>query len=316
MKKFLRHIVIFAGIIVCLLYALQYVVDQGMRKSQYLDMQMGEIFSGGIDADILVLGSSRAALQYSTFVLDSALHCNSFNAGLNGQHFRAARMLYNIYLRNNRKPRHIILNVDFHTLQRPHDLEAYRMFLPFMSDTTISRYGVKFKGRFTWPERNIPFYKYLNYPHEIKEGINCFFNTGFGYKGERHKGFVPNGSRWNGSFDKMRTKYPHGMFTPLDSAVADDLVDFIKYCNTNHINLFLVYAPEYYIAYEFERNARAYSDFYKGIAARHKVHYIDMHDDSLSYQPEYFLDPYHLNKWGAEKFTIKLLKQMAPYMQQ
>lgn len=92
------------------------------------------------DADILVLGSSRAQYQVMPAVLHERLSLTAFNAGLKGHDFMYSVMLYDLWRRRHGAPRAILLQMDIESLlDRPSELEAAQIFSPYLDESPLVR---------------------------------------------------------------------------------------------------------------------------------------------------------------------------------
>ena len=115
MKRFLKTIVVLSGI----LFVLNVVLDIGFSKSlgrsqNVIYLSWHAIIHDTIDADLLVMGSSRAWVQYNPHIMDSMLSINSYNLGLNGSHVKRQIVKYEVYRHYQRKkPSCLLVNFDF-----------------------------------------------------------------------------------------------------------------------------------------------------------------------------------------------------------
>ena len=88
MKKFLINIVIFSSIILSIATMMDFVVSEGLRKTERGHFYtMNAIMTDSINADIVILGNSRATCSYNPIVLDTILGVNTRNLGVSGQPF-------------------------------------------------------------------------------------------------------------------------------------------------------------------------------------------------------------------------------------
>ncbi len=117
----------------------------------------------GINADLLVAGSSKAWVQISPFILDTALKVNSYNLGLNGYGFNAQHMRFRYYEQFNRKPAYLIYAVDLFTLTKRPDLFMPEQFAPYLNDSIIAKGTRSYKG-FAEIDYFNPFTKYRKRP--------------------------------------------------------------------------------------------------------------------------------------------------------
>ena len=113
LQKFWLKLVLIALVPLLALSLMAYMVDTGLRKSDHVALaDWNALFNAKINADLLVLGSSRAAFHISPYILDTALHLNSYNLGMSAWRFDMQWTRFKLYLEHNKVPKYIVHNVD------------------------------------------------------------------------------------------------------------------------------------------------------------------------------------------------------------
>src|SRR2546423_4352114 len=117
----MRRLFIFIGVA-----ALLVIMDIALGASLgrlYRKTRTGE--SGGLindaisrHAQVLLLGSSRMRHHAMPAVLGHKLLLTAFNAGIDGQDFLYAMMLFDLWQRSNAPPEAIVLNVDSDSFEK------------------------------------------------------------------------------------------------------------------------------------------------------------------------------------------------------
>ncbi len=120
MKQFLLRLGIFC-LVVVLFDQLFYLVIQDLPNSQ-VDKRVEGVVTGTINADVLVLGSSRAAHNVLAETLVSTTYKKAFNLGFRGSNVSFHLFLMQTYLKHNRKPKAVIYVVDVPYLFDPEAL--------------------------------------------------------------------------------------------------------------------------------------------------------------------------------------------------
>src|SRR5690606_7084295 len=129
MRLFIRKLFLFGLSVVLALSLLAMIVDKGLQKTEAENYaEWNAIKDGGINADLLILGSSRAWVHVAPFILDTALHLNSFNLGLDGHHFETQVARYDFYKEFNRRPQYIVHCIDLQMLTRRKELYMVEQF--------------------------------------------------------------------------------------------------------------------------------------------------------------------------------------------
>jgi hypothetical protein len=308
MKRFLSHILIFTAIIIVLFWMITIVTDKGLHRSESGNLkEWTDIFSGRINSDIIIQGSSRAWVQYNTYIIDSALHTNSYNFGMDGSPFDVQYARFKAYLAHNAYPKLIIQNVDWDLLDRNTSVYQKYQLLPFLSDSTFKRLILDEK---LLPKADIylPVFKYSGQTKAIQLGFSEFFGLKH-VVSDRHKGYAGATLAWDGkNFDKKKLQ---GKIEWKKNPEVETLfIQFLVECKRNKIKVLLVHAPVYY---EHTKLFGAHNElvfFYKNLAAKYDADFMDFSEDSISFSKSNFYNVTHLNKKGSELFTLKLTRQM------
>lgn len=141
MKRFLIEILCAGGIVLILLYAIQFGIDKKARHTYstlpYRTLNMVRD-SHAIDADVVVFGNCRAQCHYHSEIMDSILQVNCYNLGFWGRSFDH---IYNLlivpYMEHNVQPKLCIIEVcpqEFFDLRHPH-------YVSFMSPYLNEKYS-------------------------------------------------------------------------------------------------------------------------------------------------------------------------------
>jgi len=307
MKKFLINTAIFLIIILVLATVVDVVVSLGLRHTEKNHLQtMNVVMHETPNNDVLILGNSRAANGYDTYLLDSILGCNSYNLSVSGKAFRISNLRYQAYRRNNPAPKLIIINIDqIEMSEGTLGFENY-MFYPYITDTLVR--PVLEMNHLSWLDRNLPMYRYRGDCKYITIGLCEFFGI-YHVKGKGYKGYSPNSvGVWNGENLKSQIENnPNGIGVGMEPEVLALADSFIKQAKEEGIQVVMVYSPLYYQVQEH------LSDKYKTLVHEYDLlsqkydipiwdyQKIDMNRDST-----YFIDGNHLNRLGAEVFTTML----------
>jgi hypothetical protein len=92
------------------------------------------------DADVLIVGSSRAQCHVMPSVLGEELSRPAFNAGLKGHGLLYAILLVSLWKLRHPPPSAVILTVDLDTmLRRESELAAIQLFAPYIDESTTVR---------------------------------------------------------------------------------------------------------------------------------------------------------------------------------
>lgn len=298
--------------VVLALSLLAMIVDKGLQKTEAENYaEWNAIKDGGINADLLILGSSRAWVHVAPFILDTALHLNSFNLGLDGHHFETQVARYDFYKEFNRRPQYIVHCIDLQMLTRRKELYMVEQFAPYLRDQNLQSTLKKHIG-FSQLDYLTPFTKYQYKYRYIAIGLLEFLNVKH-FKTNKYKGYLGKEQEWDQSFEAVRQRRPSGWSLTLEEELIEHFKSYLQECSENGITIVLVYTPEYIEAQRLLKNRGELMSFYQATAERYNAKFLDYSGDELCYDTAFFYNSQHLNKKGSEIFTAKLaadLKQI------
>lgn len=286
-----------------------YMISSGLRKTDLRKYATwNDIYNGELHPDIVVLGSSRVWLGYNTYVLDSMLHCNSHNLGLDGHYIDFQLIRYDTYRRFNAKPKVILLNVDcISTLGITADSRYEReQFFPYFFDDTLIDAVAEAK-KITWIDRHVPLVRYFGYRDEFEWGMESFFGRRVFADGGMHKGYRGDNTKWDaGPIVHSDTMVEIG----ADQRAVELLDTFAKRMREEGIKLVFVKSPIYSYLLEKISDVRNSDSIFNQIAEQYHVPVLDYYQSSVSSDSTNFMTPGHLNRKGAGLFTMELCRDL------
>jgi hypothetical protein len=282
-------------------FILNIVVEQGLKKTRTGEFQIwNDIFSSRIDSDVIISGSSRAWVHIDPRILDSILHVNSYNLGIDGYPFHMQFIRYLIFEKYNKKPKLIVQNVDFFTLYRRKDPYNKIQFLPYAQEELLQQ-ELKIMGVSKF-DIYIPI---LSYQREfLYQGLREFFNIEH-YSDNRYKGYRGWEKEWNG-FELEQMLLKDSIVSKIEPESIQLFDSFLNHCKRNNIQIILVFTPYYIKATEFTKNKDEVINIYRFFSEKYDIPFLDYSHDSLCYDTLYFYNAMHLNKKGSELFSLKL----------
>ncbi len=250
-----------------------------------------EIMKGNVNADVIINGNSRACFQYDPTIIDSILGVNSYNIGMDGGPANRHVRKYHLYRRYNRKPKLISQNIDCMTFY--HKVGYSReQFFPYFWNFHMRREFYSSEPFSFW-EKNIPMYRYLNYDPKL------FLSNS---PRKMTKGYQSQTAKWDGkeflkidSIDFVYNEITYQMFKEYISNVRDE-----------GIKVLFVYAPIYIGVTQKMTNLNEMYSFYQKIAKQYDIPILDYTYMDICRDTSYFYNATHLNKLGAEIFSDSL----------
>ena len=309
MKRFLIHLGLWLAALFLLGLSVDFMITKGLRKTGIRKYAVwNDIYNKRIDADLLVLGSSRACYGYNTYILDSLLHCNSYNLGIDGHHFDMQLIRYQTYRRFNAKPKLILLNTDFlSTLDNSAEMQYEReQFFPYIQDPVLLNAVAQAK-QITWLDRHFPLIRYYGYHDEIRVGIASFLGRKQFKDSGLYKGYKGNNDEWN----RARLDGDRGHQVRINVEVVNLLDTFVRKSNEEGVKLVFVKSPVYHLLMDYFVGIPQTDSIFASIAGRYGVPVLDYYDSPIGKDSTLFYNPSHLNAKGAELFTRHLCEDLS-----
>lgn len=261
------------------------------------------IYSDTLQCNAVVMGSSRGQVQYDVRILDSIAGLNSYNISVDGRCIDAEVVIYNAYRHHAPRPKVIIQNIDWGTLQMSNGYER-EQYLPYLDKDDLFDQTCENEG-FSWADRWLPLVRYAGYRNIIFEGL------GLPAKVARpeniYKGYIAVDAPWDGSafqnIDTLGFEYNPQAVTIFEKYLAQ--------CQKEGIHVVMVYAP-FYIGATRKMGHGVDSMFaiYQSFADRYGCYILNYIYDSISYDTLNFYNASHMNHRGAEQFSIKLANDL------
>lgn len=315
MKRFVIKLLVFCTAPLAVLMPLWTNVDEGLRKSRYFYYaEWNDLFDGNVNADLIILGTSRAWVQFSPRILDSVLGIETYNMGMDGAPFDVQYERLKLYLRHNKKPKYIIQEVGFNTTFAVSlGLPLYQQFLPYLHDSAVWRMVKKAYPAMGVANRYFPGYKYNNQIPLIKEGIWSYL--GKSRPPLKYKGYQGQTRVWDSSFSMMVKKNPNGLKCSTDTNAVNLFKHYLTYCNANNIKVIMVYAPFYYEMNRYINNHEDIIRLINDLSQTYGAPLLDYTNCSIDSNKSYFYNSQHLNKEGSEVFSNMLAEDLKKLLQ-
>lgn len=308
MRRFFIQIAIYAGILLVLAIVFDWMISSGLKKTEYGHFHtMNALMNDSINADVIMLGSSRVAYGYDPYIIDSVLHCNSRNLGVSGQPFGVSALRWQLYNRHNNPPKLIIINCDFMEIAKMVENGYEReQYYPYMFDPLVQP-CLKGYG-FTWVDKYVPMYRYHGDYKLIGIGMSEFFHIRHDHKGNPYKGYLKSCNEWNGEAlndviknDGLKREPSYQVVSLLDSLLRNAIDVGSK--------VVFVQAP-FYCRLRDNLDDYATRAVYDSLAMVYDIPFLDYQDMNICNDSAYFQDGCHLNYRGTEIFTFELARDI------
>lgn len=300
MKKFVYKILLFTALVILCAFGFDSFLSWRLRNNENrMYAAWNQVYNSNIDYDLVVNGSSRAWTQYSPLILDSILDINSFNLGIDGSAINRQIIKYWKYRDLHGAPSYLIQNIDLGTMDYTYGYEREQFFPYFFYDRALIKDLDQYE-KFSFLEKYCPCYRYLGYKEVLLEAL-FHDNTGH-YFEYLTKGYLGRWDKWDGSQLAQKNKVE----CACDTNAIKIFEEFLNEVTHEGTKVIFVYAPVYHVAREKMINEQQMFEMYNNIASKFDIPILDYNDIPMCYDTVYFYNATHLNKRGAELFTLKL----------
>ena len=317
MNKFIKNGFLFAVVVMLILFVLQYIADNGLKKcknDKFYDINL--LYQHKIQDDIIIMGSSRAWIHLDPQRIEEYTHLTCYNLGLDGAELVLQQVIWDQVMNDNNIPEVVIQNVDIFSLGKRMEIPMKYKFLPYLNkDFVYDKLKLLQPG--LWKEKYIPFIKYHGYGKYFLMGFSSFFSIKKYDNYTKYKGFKYQDRQWNDDFKKFQA-HLNGQNVKINKddieAGLDILNGIINDCKKYNTTLIFVYTPEYVGLQKLTFQRDSIVNLVCELARKNDVEFWDYSNDSLSFSKEYFYNSLHLNKKGAQIFSEKFAQKLSQYL--
>jgi hypothetical protein len=305
MKRFIINFLIISVLAIIILFLITSIGATGIKKIQGAGFEFNDIYAGKAQSDLVIIGSSRAEVQFSPAIIDSVLNVTSYNIGQSATDYGGQIGIYNIYKERNGNPHYIIHSVD-DILGKKEHINNLVSYLPYTSDSLVEAL-LKQYDDLHWLDYYNPVTKYWQ-----QKGLFWGWKEILGSRKmvEKYKGYVGWDAGWDGKFDEYQIQHPDGVTIEMNEEIISEMRKYIAKATQDSIKIALVFAPQYIEYQQMVLNRQDVIDFWSNLAKETDVLFLDYTPDSISYNKQYFYNSQHMNKKGAELFSRKLAEDL------
>ncbi len=254
--------------------------------------------------DVLFAGSSRAEMHFNPQIFDSITRLKSYNMGISGATPKVSLALLKTYYKQSKIPKFLVLNIDYFALQNDSDIVAdFSRFFPYLQNKNLHNELAKIDKRFTSfyynPLHSLP-YTQVGF---LSTALHGYLNISGKYDTLMYKGFrilEPDTT-----FHEVKKSFACNYISVKNRLYIDSLINFTK---EQKINLILLTAPifetepvDIIVKQKLKHQLRT-------LTLNRNIFYLDFSDDREFKHKKLFTDNLHLNKEGADLFSVKFSK--------
>ena len=303
-KSTLR-IILFFLFLAILAVAQDWLIGYGLRTIETSKFgSLNRIMSGRVNADVLIIGSSRALSHYDPRIIQSIFGGTAYNIGMDALQIDSQLALLRTYLKHNTAPEIVILNLDLFSFEATKSGEIYdpARYVPYLYEKELYEPLHRIDAN-VWRWKNIPLYGYTVEDMSFTWVWGVLSCLGINPAEDYFLGFNPKNTRWTDDFERFRADHPQGVTYSISDRGLQAFRDLIRTCRNKRIEIVLVYSPEYCEMHALETNRAEIMEMFRAIASEFHIPFWDYSDSAFSYQRELFQNSQHLNAAGASIFT-------------
>lgn len=294
--------------LIVLLYPADIFISKNLAKSgtaAFGETQVwDDVYTGKINSDVVVYGSSRAWVHVDPKLLADSLHTTTYNLGIDGHNFWLQYFRHKQLLKYNTKPKYILLSLDALSLLKTTEGYNAEQFLPFsLFNRDMATYTAGHEDFSMW-DYYIPLKRYAGQYQSIGTALKNAVKPSPATT--RYRGYMGQERTWTDDLANAKEKMDY-FDAPVDPALWKLLQQFVAECKRDGIKLVFINTPEYIQGQKFIRNRKAVLQLFASYARRQNILFLDYSNSPLCYKREYFYNALHLNKTGSQLFTQQFI---------
>lgn len=297
MKRFILDIIIFFTAIIVVAIPIDLAISAHKRSvtDDLRYSQWNDIINGRVNADLIIMGASRARMHLDPHILDSVLCMNSYNLGMDGTWLNYQIKKYDVLCEYNVKPKVVVQCISYGSLKYDDDWYPVETIFPYFTNCIMWKHII-WESNHNYFQKFLPCYRYLNYARFARP-----------MKGVINKGYLPSDAAWSTEGFGAETDSTDFLY---DERTVNIFEDYIRDLQKDGIRIVLVFPPQHIGLTKRIAGLDRMYNYYDSISRVYNIPIMDYHYDSISYNTEYFCEPTHLNRKGAELFTRRFARDL------
>ncbi len=272
------------------------IADRGLalvlaRVVEASNIRFSALYRGGLTADVVVVGDSRAVNAFNAPMMAARLGKTVFNAGYNGISMVVAEALVADYFDHNQPPKHLLIEVT--TLGTDNDV--LKGLSPYMGESTRLHDLLA---------REAPVMAHALRVSHLYRYNNELFLRALYYLRRSDQAWINQGAMAEVQMQAPRArKATHPI--PVDGPGFVALQGILRLCKRRGVQPVLVISP--YLP-RYLANRPHWNQWVQTLAARLGAD-VPLHDYSQHLtEPADFADPIHINHRGSQKLLLAILQ--------
>lgn len=315
MKRFLREMVLAFLVLIAMAYGVEALINYGLRQSQtHQYREMALISSGKLETDICIFGSSRAEVHLNPNLIEAESGYSCYNLGWAGACLTTQEIIRHYYFDQNPTPTLIVQTVDLLSFGKRTALYQPERFYPYLHDPHTYQIMQMIDPAIQLA-RWLPLWEYTGRRDLIEMGLlesrNAY--TPYSHYG-RVKGYTNTGTTY--TTDRIAPDWKLKVYKDDFVLGQQWLESLISQCQQREVPLILLYPPLYKDVFHYYEPGQ-YEQIKEILANLSEVPGVEFWDYAEAddfREKAWFMDPYHLNREGAERFSHLIGGRIQQYL--
>lgn len=310
------RLILFFALVVALAYGLDRTISFGLQRITTSKFgSLNRVFSGSVNADIIINGSSRALVHYDPRVIESATGLRSYNLGMNAIQVDVQLAILKAYLARNQKPKLVIQNLESFSFETTRRGEIYdpAAYIPYLGEPELYRALLKIDPA-VWKWKHIPLYGYAVEDMAFTWVWALLGIAGYSGGENYFQGFNPRFMEWTEDFNRFKAGSSAGVTYRIEPEGVAALREIIATCRQHSIDLVLVYSPEYHEMQALEKNRPEIFAKFQELCREANIPLWDFSPSPLCLKAENFYNSQHLNARGAAQFSAEIAQRLRTHL--
>ena len=242
--------------------------------------------------DIIVIGSSRAEMCFNPAIITDSTNLSCYNLAVGGQNIYYYYGILNTVL-SHKIPKIVLMDItsiDYNNTPG-WNTEKISMLYPLYNHIDTVRNLINSADYFN---------RYRLFLKTRQFNSTLFTILVANYVDSRHKSDFINGYKPSIDKNQKEINRSSNSHCKLDKGKLLLIAKFCRICDDNKIKLIITSSPQFTILGEKDQNLREISDILKELGCKYWNY---SQDTSIINHKDFFRDPAHLNRFGAEKYS-------------
>lgn len=299
MRRFVLELFLVLFCFICFDLLIGYLGSYLTVKEPISDTDVEKVALFDAEADIIILGSSRANHHYDPKILSETFNLTVYNAGRDGKDILYSYCVLSSMIERH-VPQFVILDLGYGQLdgrwqERFNSNLRFYNLIPSVKEVSDNIFPLKEKWKL--------FMNTYRYNGQLLSMINAYMSPT-----SISDGYLPLNGVFDGDFNEENLR-ENSQEVRMPSYYDTILKRMIELCRRNKVELFVVYSPC------IINNYQNIPHFLEEYCRSNGLVYFNYDNIDKYSSFELYKDEYHMNQYGASVFTKDLCDDISLYLE-